>query len=182
MADEVERRTPDAGESQQRTPGTVESTYPFFRHLFGMPYGPSGAAGMPHALVDWVDRMLRTEPFEPLRSALDAELMRVDETVEDGHLVVRADLPGVDPDRDVEITVADGVLRIRAERRQEQRADEERVRRREIRYGSFSRVLPLPEGVTAEDVTAEYRDGVLAVRLPIEPAKAEVTRVAVSRG
>ncbi|MGO8890167.1 MAG: Hsp20/alpha crystallin family protein, partial [Streptosporangiaceae bacterium] len=71
------------------------------------------------------------------------DLIRVEEYRLDGALVVRADLPGVDPDKDVELIVSDGTLHIEAERRQEEKREEKGYLRREVRYGSFSRSLPL---------------------------------------
>ena len=95
--------------------------------------------------------------------------IRVEEFVEDGRRVVRADLPGVDPDKDIAVSVRDGMLRITGERRRE---EHERTRT-EIRYGKFERVVGLPGGVTGQDVTAAYRDGVLTVSFPERTAEAE---------
>ncbi|MGX1161254.1 HSP20 family protein [Arthrobacter sp. SLBN-100] len=110
--------------------------------------------------------------------------IRVEEFVDGKTLVVRAEMPGVDPDKDVEITIDDGYLRIRAERREkEEHKDKGRVRS-EFRYGSFSRSIPLPEGVKEEDIKASYKDGMLEVRTPLPeeaappeaPKKLPVTR------
>ena len=94
--------------------------------------------------------------------------IKVDEYQEGERRIVRADLPGVDPDKDISVTVYDGLLRLHGERR----AEEHDRYRTEIRYGSFERVLPLPAGTKPEDVTAEYSNGVLTVSLPA-PAPAE---------
>lgn len=109
--------------------------------------------------------------------------MHLEEFREDGTFVVRAELPGIDPDRDVEITVAGGTLCIRAERREkhEARGDGD-FYRSEFRYGQFTRTLPLPGGVGAEDVAADYTDGILEVRLPLRAAGPGPARVAVTRG
>jgi HSP20 family protein len=73
------------------------------------------------------------------------ELIPVDEVQDGENLVVRAVLPGIDPEKDVETTVSGGMLQIRAERREEQDVDDkEKGYRRELRYGSFSRTLQLP--------------------------------------
>jgi HSP20 family protein len=106
--------------------------------------------------------------------------MPVNEFYRDGSLVIRAEIPGIDPDKDVDLTVTGGMLHIKAERREEEKIEEEHYLRREIRHGSFERTLPLPEGVTDADVTATYKDGVLEVVVP----KAEtqpVTKVAVTK-
>lgn len=92
--------------------------------------------------------------------------VRVEEFLEGDRRIIRADLPGIDPAHDLHLSVEGGVLRLRGERRQEEH-DEHHS---EIRYGSFERVLTLPAGTTAKDVTAEYADGVLTVSMPSSPA------------
>lgn len=72
--------------------------------------------------------------------------LRIEETVEGEQLVVRAELPGIDPDKDVEISVQERILHIRAERRQETKEEAKGHYRSEFRYGSFARRIPLPEG------------------------------------
>ncbi len=129
------------------------------------------------------DEWARMMPFRPvlfphLREAGD--LIRVDEFREDGTLVIRADLPGIDPDKDVAVTVSDGVLHIDAERRTEEEREEKGYVRHEVHYGSLSRSLPLPAGVTEADITAAYRDGVLEVRVQA-PVRETGTKIAVSR-
>ena len=102
------------------------------------------------------DRMFeewaRMMPFPRWREA--EELIRVEEFQDDGTLVIRADLPGIDPDKDVELTVSHGILHIEAERREEEKREEKGYVRRELRYGSLSRSLPLPEGATEADIAA----------------------------
>jgi HSP20 family protein len=103
------------------------------------------------------------------------EPMRIEETVEGDQLVVKAELPGIDPDKDVEISVQDRTLHIRAERRQETTEETKSHHRSEFRYGSFARRIQLPEGASEEQVTASYKDGILEVRVPLpvqKPAEA----------
>lgn len=103
------------------------------------------------------------------------DLIRVDEFRDNGALVVRAELPGIDPEKDVEVTVADGMLHIQAERREEEKTEDRGYLRRELRYGSFARSLPLPVGVTESDIKASYKDGILEIRLPApEPATKKI--------
>ena len=92
----------------------------------------------------------------------------------------RADLPGIDPDKDVELSVAGGMLHIEAERHAEEKREEKGYLRREVRYGAFSRSLPLPEGVTEADITASCKDGVLEIRIP-EPKHEEAKKIAISK-
>lgn len=109
--------------------------------------------------------------------------LRVEEFVDAGALVVRAEMPGIDPEKDVEITVADGVLTITASREEKSEHKEKDSYRSEFRYGSFSRSVVLPAGATEEDVTAAYTDGVLEVRVPLgEEPKPEPKKVPVTRG
>jgi HSP20 family protein len=122
----------------------------------------------------------RLWPFEDWRS--EEEQIKVDEFMDEGQLVIRADLPGVDPDHDIEITVQDGTLRIQGQRRQETKTEEKNVRRSEVRYGSFTRTLSLPTGTSEKDITATYKDGVLEVRLPVDQAKAAASRIPINRG
>jgi HSP20 family protein len=129
------------------------------------------------------EEWLRMMPFRPMgfpRWLEAGDLIRVEEYREDGALVVRADLPGVDPDKDVALTVSDGMLHIEAERRQEEKREEKGYLRREVRYGSFSRSLPLPKGVTEADITATYKDGVMEIRIP-EPKHEEAKKIAISK-
>lgn len=100
--------------------------------------------------------------------------IKVEEEVVGDELVIRAELPGIDPDTDAEITVEDGVLVIRAERTKELEDQHEGTFRSEFHYGSFVRRLLLPAGVSADDVKASYADGILEVRVPM-PEPVEVT-------
>ena len=108
--------------------------------------------------------------------------LKVEEFQEGGQLVVRAEMPGIDPDEDVEITVSDHMLHLRAERRSESRTEDKKGFRSEFRYGSFSRSLPLPPGATEGDVMATYTDGILEVRIPIDTTEAAARKIPVARG
>jgi HSP20 family protein len=90
----------------------------------------------------------------------------VDVLTRDSDVVVRAELSGVDPARDIDISVHGGLLTIRGQRRHEDRQDNDRYVRLERHYGAFERTLPIPEGVNPDEIKAEYRDGVLQVVIP----------------
>jgi HSP20 family protein len=132
----------------------------------------------------WWDRFWSWPAFPAMRRFFEEgeEPLRVEEFVEDDKLVVRAELPGIDPDRDVDIEIRDRSLRIRAERRQEQRTEEGGRYRSEFRYGTFTRVIPLASDVKEEDVKASYRDGILEVRVPIDQKDAEARKIEIQRG
>jgi HSP20 family protein len=129
------------------------------------------------------DEWMRTMPMRRLLGeAPGEEVIRVDEYRDDGTQVIRAELPGIDPEKDVELTVSGGMLRINAERRVEETTEKKGYTRHEMRYGSFTRTLPLAEGATEEDIKAAYKDGVLEIRVPVgQPAvEAEPKKIPVS--
>ena len=92
------------------------------------------------------------------------QLIKVDEYRENDDVVVRAELPGFNP-ADVKLSVSDGVLRLEAERREEETSEEKGYVRKELRTGAFLRTLPLPAGVQGSDVKADYKDGILTIRV-----------------
>jgi HSP20 family protein len=125
-------------------------------------------------LFDWPESWTELMGAEPQ--------LKVEEFREDGQLVVRAEMPGIDPDKDVEITVSDDILHLRAERRSETKTEDTSGYRSEFHYGSFSRSLRLPAGATEADIKATYTDGILEVRIPIDTATAETKKIPVSHG
>lgn len=100
----------------------------------------------------------------------------VESFTKDGKYVVRADLPGVDPEKDIEVKVDGDVLTIHGERREE----EHDGGHSEVRYGSFTRSVRLPKGASASDVSAHYDAGVLEVTVPLKESPAEPISVAVT--
>jgi HSP20 family protein len=131
------------------------------------------------ALPGWFDR-----PFGDLRlwkGLVEDVLLKVEEFEADGKMIVRAEMPGLDPDKDVEITVSDGQLHVRAERRSETMTDDKKGYRSEFRYGMFERTLKLPAGASEKDITATYTDGILELSIPIDTSETEAKRIAVTR-
>ena len=124
---------------------------------------------------DWPEWLHR--PFMVLAPRLAGNMLRVDDLQEGDAHVIRAEIPGIDPERDVEVTVENGVLHIAAERRQEDTAEGKDYHRRELRYGSLRRDLALPDGVTDADIKATYKDGILEVRVPL-PKEADIKSTA----
>lgn len=123
---------------------------------------------------EWLRRLFEFEG--------DGEWLRMEEFQDGDDLVVRAELPDVDPDKDVDVTVADGVVHIHAHREQKAEHKDRESFRSEFRYGEFEREIELPKGATAKDVKATYVDGILEVRVPCpggaapEPAKVPISR------
>jgi HSP20 family protein len=97
----------------------------------------------------------------------------IESFVKDGNLVVRADVPGLEP-KDIEVSVLGNVLTIKGERKSEKEVKKEEYLRREVSYGSFERRTTLPEGTASEQVKAAFKNGVLEITLPL--AKAAVAR------
>lgn len=137
---------------------------------------------------EWVDRVFR-DMFRDfftggalIERVFDGgSLIRLEEYVDGETCVIRAELPGIDPDKDVEITVSDGVLHLKAHR--EEKAEERKpaVFRSEFHYGSFDRAIRLPEGATEADVKASYTNGILEVRVPIaKPVIEPATRIPIT--
>jgi HSP20 family protein len=83
----------------------------------------------------------------------------------DDKLVIRADLPGVKKE-DLHVDVEDDVLVLSGERRDEHEESRDGYYRSERSYGEFYRAIPLPEGVSTEQVDATFKDGVLEVAIP----------------
>lgn len=105
-------------------------------------------------------------------------MIRLEESTENGAYVVRAELPGIDPDKDVDITVQEGALTVHAERSEEKSAG----RRTEFRYGSFTRSVPLPPGAREEDITASYDKGILTVTVPLAETGQKPRRIEIGKG
>ncbi|TFC58652.1 MULTISPECIES: Hsp20/alpha crystallin family protein [unclassified Cryobacterium] len=112
----------------------------------------------------------------------ESAALRVEEYHEGDTLVVKAEMPGIDPDKDVDISVSDGVLHIQAERQETSEHKEKGGYRTEFRYGSFARDIPLPSGSKDSDVSASYRDGVLEVRVPVAEREQTTSKIQVTRG
>jgi HSP20 family protein len=116
-----------------------------------------------------IERMFRSlgSPFgETIPSAPDRWIPPADVLTRGDDLVIRLELPGIDPEKDVEITVEEGMLHIRGERQQTQEEKGEGYIRRETSFGAFERTLPLPSGSNTEELKATYADGILEIRVP----------------
>lgn len=101
--------------------------------------------------------------FAALRPLFDTRAIRVEDEMHDDVYEIRAELPGVDPEEDIEVTVCDGRLTITAERAH----PSENCGRSEFTYGSLTRTLALPDGADQDDVNATYDRGILTVLVPL---------------
>ncbi|GLZ27923.1 14 kDa antigen [Lentzea sp. NBRC 105346] len=89
--------------------------------------------------------------------------MHIEDYVEKNAYVVRAELPGLDPAKDISVSATDGTLTITAQREETKQEQQ----RSEFRYGSFSRTVSLPVGADTEKISAKYEKGILEVRVPL---------------
>jgi len=98
----------------------------------------------------------------------------------DDALVYAFDLPGIPQDK-VSVEVEEGALTVSAERERTQEVSQERFHRFERRFGSFSRTVGLPQGVSEDDIKASYADGVLQIHVP-KPVQPKPKRIEVALG
>lgn len=98
---------------------------------------------------------------------------------EGDHLVLKAEIPGIDA-KDLDISVMRQAVILKGERRVEEKKEEKGFFRSEFHYGSFARTIPLPTDVQNDKVTAEYKDGVLTLTLPkAEDARDRAIKISV---
>ncbi len=91
----------------------------------------------------------------------------------DSEVVVKAELPGIKKE-DIDVTIKENSVHIKAEKKEEREEKTETVHRVERFYGKVERVVPLPAEIKPEEAKAEYKDGVLEIRIP----KVKVTKEA----
>jgi HSP20 family protein len=126
-------------------------------------------------MPDLTELLAGTPLFASLRPIFDRNLIRVEDATQDGRYEVRAEIPGVDPANDIDITVHDGTLTIKAVRSQ----TVESHGRSEFSYGAFARSLPLPSGAGVDDVKATYEKGILTVSVPVPNGASPAKRIEV---
>lgn len=117
---------------------------------------PRGRTLFP-GLIDWLET-----PW-----SLERNLVRIEERMEEGNYIVRAELPGFDPTENIHVTTERGLLIISAER--ESRTKE--TGHSEFRYGKFTRSVSLPEGADPANITAKYTNGILEVTVPVQKSE-----------
>jgi HSP20 family protein len=113
----------------------------------------------------WASEVRQLDAPYPLQ-----DLIKIEQRTVGDRLEVRAEIPGVDPHEDVKVSLGAGFLRIDAHRHKETDVESWTHVQSEFQYGSTYRIVALPHGVTADDVSARYRNGVLRVevKLPTE--------------
>ncbi len=106
-----------------------------------------------------------------------AGVIRLEDRVTDTEYTVRAELPGLDPEKDVQVTVAHGLLTVHAERKEESQTKH----RTEFRYGVFERAVRLPANADETGVKAAYRDGILEITVPLKPVEGAAKRIDITK-
>jgi HSP20 family protein len=130
----------------------------------------------PRTLVpDLAELFSGTPLLGGLRPLFDRNLLRVEDEMDDGRYEVRAEIPGVDPAKDIDVTVYDGMLTIKAVRSQAV----ESHGRSEFSYGAFARSVPLPAGADVDDVHATYEKGILAISVSVPNGAPAAKRIEV---
>lgn len=92
---------------------------------------------------------------------------RVDMFRRKGDLIVRVELPGIDPRKELDIEIEDDILHISGERTKEEKVTDEDNYLEERFYGRFERHLMLPQGVEPDKLKATYEDGILTITVPL---------------
>jgi HSP20 family protein len=138
----------------------------------------------PFADVDtFFNRMVSSQFWPRLRPEAEGKKLQwapsADISETDKEYVIRAELPAV-PKEDVQVTVDDGIITIKGERKQQNEDKNEKFHRIENFYGSFERRFALPDNVKSEAIKCESNDGVLTVHLPkLDSAKQKPRQIAV---
>jgi len=109
-------------------------------------------------------------PFRPLMALTPGNhfIPTADVYARNGDMVVRLDLPGVDP-KDIKVKFDEGELTVTGERKADKEIKEEGYYRKETAYGIFERHMTLPKGIRESEIKAEYDNGVLEISVPKTP-------------
>lgn len=125
-------------------------------------------------VFDWLESGLPAMPA--MRMSAGSHTMRIEERMEGDDYLLSVELPGIDPEKDVDISIDGEILTVRAER-SERSGDRHRT---EFHYGSLTRSVTLPPGARGEDAEAGYDRGILTVRVPVEQARSTTRKVPVT--
>jgi len=158
-------------------PSQPESSAPVTRNR-GLSLDPFS---MLSDMEEMMDRMLGrrwpmlTRPMRRRIGSASGWASHVDMYEQGNEIVVKAELPGISRD-DIDVSLENGDLILKGERKSEHEVNEESYYRMERSFGSFYRRLPLPEGVEADRIAANFQDGVLEVRVPKPTASQQTAK------
>jgi HSP20 family protein len=134
-----------------------------------------------------MDRLFDDEyrPFRWMSGGLDGPALPLDVTTSDDALTIEAALPGIRPE-DVDITIENGTVRISGKTADERKAEEGSYVVQEIRRGSFSRTVTLPNGLEADKASASFENGILRLEIPkaeqVKPRQIKISAVSDGNG
>jgi HSP20 family protein len=136
---------------------------------------PMTIGELPWPARRWMDDLFRDSAWH--------QMIKIEECKEGDSLVIRAELPGVDPDKDIQVEVVDDSLVISAEKTEAHEETTGHMHRSEFRYGSLTRSVPIPRGVDESKISATYKDGILEVHMatPSSTKEEGAHRVAIKR-
>jgi len=118
---------------------------------------------------NWFERL----PFR----FLSASTPRVDVYETDTDVIMKAEIPGVSKE-DLNVYVDENSIRLSGQSKRSDEFKDDQIYRSERYYGSFSRTIPLPVEIKADQVTAKYKDGILTIQAPkVEPSKTKAKRI-----
>jgi HSP20 family protein len=124
----------------------------------------------PAGTFDWLQRQINdlfdSPGFPETQGLFDRRISPAIDVIElPDSFTVECDLPGIDQ-KDIDISIASGVLTIKGEKKAEQISDRRKIYKKETWEGSFQRTISLPSSVSADKVEASFNNGVLKVTLP----------------
>ena len=106
--------------------------------------------------------------------------VRVEEYEKADSYVVRAEVPGIDIDKNVELSVQNQQLHLVIHRERREKSSDTRHFRSEFQYGSFTRIIPLPVTASEKDVKATYKDGILEIRIKLDGTQSQGHRIPIT--
>ncbi|MGO9194147.1 MAG: AarF/UbiB family protein [Streptosporangiaceae bacterium] len=174
-AEPRERTAQPARSARPARPEQITSSYLQWRDIMAKlprPQAPARFRAVFPDLADWLE-----SPWTGPPPFLTGQVFRLEEATRDDRYVIRAELPGLDPEKDVEVTVEGGVLTIHADRREEH----EEAHRLEFRYGSLTRSVALPGGADPDKITGSYDRGILEVKVSVKEPRAQSLRIAIEQ-
>jgi HSP20 family protein len=127
--------------------------------------------------IDLFDRMFSDWSVPSLWIEENVVVPAFDITENEKEYVISGEIPGIDP-KDLEVTLTDGILSIKGEKKQESEEKEENYHRIERHYGSFQRSFRLPKNIQRDELDANYKDGILRLTLP-KSKESEVKNIEV---
>ena len=137
----------------------------------------------PALSVDWPQWRLNRPffPWSDMWDGMGTDLeIRVEEFEKGDNYVVRVEIPGIDIDKNVELSVQNQQLHLVIHRERREKSSDMRHFRTEFQYGSFTRIITLPMTASEKDVKATYKDGILEVRIKLDGSHVQGHRIPIT--